>query len=311
MNIFFDDEIVTTNVMYNYYLMISNINLLKKKYQFLKVGTIGNSVLNRKIPYIKIGTGKKQILYQSSIHANEWITALLSMKFVENFSKTYIMDEDIWGFRAKNIFKNCSLYIIPMMNPDGVDLVTGYLKKDGKKYIKAREISEKYTKIQFPSGWKANINGVDLNLQFPAGWKKAKDIKFLQGFTNPAPRDYVGTLPITEPEAIALYNFTIKNDFRLTISFHSQGKVIYWKYLNFIPKNSFEIANKFSKVSGYELDETPTSASFAGYRDWFIEKYNKPAFTVEVGLGENPLPISQFNEIYREIEGIFVLGMTL
>lgn len=311
MNIFFEDEIVKTNLTYNYYLMISNISLLKKKYQFLKVGTIGNSVLNRKIPYIKIGTGKKEILYQSSIHANEWITALLSMKFIENFAKSYISDEKIFGYRAKYLFENCSLYIIPMMNPDGVDLVTGYFRKNEKEYKNAKKVSENYSNILFPSGWKANINGVDLNLQFPAGWKKAKKIKYLQGFTNPAPRDFVGTLPIIEPEAVALYNFTIKNNFRLTISFHSQGKVIYWRYLNYFPKNSFEIANKFSKVSGYELEDTPTSASFAGYRDWFIEKFNRPAFTVEVGLGENPLPISQFNEIYRDVEGIFVLGMTL
>lgn len=34
-------------------------------------------------------------------------------------------------------------------------------------------------------------------------------------------------------------------------------------------------------------------------------------YTVECGLGENPLPISQFDTIYAENEGIFVLGAVL
>lgn len=148
-------------------------------------------------------------------------------------------------------------------------------------------------------------------MQFPADWENARKIKFSQGFTSPAPRDYVGIKPILEPEAIALYNFTNKNNFRLTISFHSQGKVIYWRYLDYLPDKSLEIAKEFSKISGYELDDTPVISSFAGYRDWFIKKYNRPAFTVEVGDGENPLPILQFDDIYRDIEGIFVLGMIL
>lgn len=162
MNIFFENEIIKTNLIYNYKLMISNLDSFKKKYQFLSVGVIGKSVLNRSIPYVKIGNGKRQILYQSSIHANEWITALLSMKFIENFAKAYSNDKNIFGYRAKDLFNDCSLYIIPMMNPDGVDLVAGYFREDEEEYKKAKKISKKYPKISFPNGWKANINGVDL-----------------------------------------------------------------------------------------------------------------------------------------------------
>ena len=162
------------------------------------------------------------------------------------------------------------------------------------------------------NGWKfLKLTGVDLNLQFPANWEKARKIKYGEGFKSPAPRDYVGISPISQPEAGSLYKFTKNNDFRLTISFHSQGEVIYWKYLDFMPERSLEIAKQFSRISGYELDETPLRSSFAGYRDWFIQDFNRPGFTVEVGEGENPLPISQFDEIYSDIEGIFVLGMVL
>ena len=161
-------------------------------------------------------------------------------------------------------------------------------------------------------GWKIlKLTGVDLNLQFPANWEKARKIKYGEGFKSPAPRDYVGISPISQPEAGALYKFTKNNDFRLTISFHSQGEVIYWNYLNYMPDGLLEIANKLSKISGYKLDKTPLRSSFAGYRDWFIQNFNKPGYTVEVGNGKNPLPISDFNKIYSDVEGIFILGMIL
>ena len=304
-------EIVKTDISYTYNFMKSNLESLKIIYPFLQIGTIGRSVLNRPIPYVKIGRGKKQILYNSSIHANEWITASLTMKFIENFSKRYVKDEKIFGYKARSLFEQCSLYIIPMMNPDGVDLVTGYFKENDEVYNQAKKISQNYEEIPFPSGWKANIKGVDLNLQFPANWKKARDIKYEEGFTTPAPRDYVGIKPLSQPESIALYNFTNNNNFRFTMSFHSQGKVIYWRYLDYLPEGSYDIARELSRVSGYTLDNTPLRSSFAGYRDWFIQDFNKPGFTIEVGEGENPLPISQFNEIYSDIEGIFVLGMVM
>lgn len=296
---------------FSYNIMISKIYSLKRIYPFLKIGYIGKSVLKRSIPYIKIGTGKKQVLYNSAIHANEWITALLSIKFIEKFSKNYVVDGKILGYKARELFEQCSLYVIPMMNPDGIDLVTGFFEKNNEIYNQANNISKSYKKIPFTRGWKANINGIDLNLQFPANWEKARNIKYKEGFTMPAPRDYVGEAPVSQPESVALYNFTNNNNFRLTISFHSQGKVIYWKYLDYLPENSLEIAQKFSKVSGYKLDNTPLRSSFAGYRDWFIQNFNRPGFTIEVGEGENPLSILQLNEIYSDIEGIFVLGMVV
>lgn len=304
-------EVVSTDISYTYTIMEADLLALRTIYPFLKMGYIGNSVLNKQIPYIKIGNGQKQVLYNASIHANEWITSVLLMKFVERLSKAYAVDGDIFGYRAKELFEECTLYVIPMMNPDGVEIVTGYVRPGNEIYEAAKKIAKNYPEIPFPSGWKANIKGVDLNLQFPANWEKARQIKYAEGFKTPAPRDYVGIAPLSQPEAIALFNFTIQNNFRLTISFHSQGKVIYWKYLNYIPEGSFEIAQEFSRVSGYALEETPLRSSFAGYRDWFIQDFNKPGFTIEVGEGENPLPISQFNQIYSDNEGILVLGMIL
>ena len=152
---------------------------------------------------------------------------------------------------------------------------------------------------------------MDLNLQFPALWQNAKSIKYSQGYTIPAPRDFVGPAPLTEPESLAIYNFTLKHNFRLILAYHSQGETIYWKFQNYNPQDSLTIGEKFAKVSGYSLEETPYNSSFAGYKDWFIQNYNKPAYTIEVGNGENPLPTSQFDKIYKSNLGILTLGAIL
>ena len=48
-----------------------------------------------------------------------------------------------------------------------------------------------------------------------------------------------------------------------------------------------------------------------GFEDWFILEYDKPGYTIECGLGENPLPISEFDEIYPAVRALLarvVLG---
>lgn len=139
----------------------------------------------------------------------------------------------------------------------------------------------------------------------------ARNNKFSQGYTKPGPRDYVGPSPLYAPEAKALYNFTLSKNFLLILAYHSQGETIYWKFLNYLPPRSYEIGIHFSQVSGYLLETTPYASGFAGYKDWFIQNYNLPGYTIETGFGENPLPISQFQDIYNKNIGILILGMLL
>lgn len=233
------------------------------------------------------------------------------MKFIENFCKAFNINRDIYGQNAQDLYKQVSLYIVPMINPDGIDLVNGRVGEDSDIYRNYLFIANNFPNISFQNGWKANFNGVDLNLQFPASWENARRIKLEQGYNKPAPRDFVGDGPLTEPEALAIYNFTLAHNFKITISYHTQGEEIYWNFQNINPPRGYEIGQVFSRISGYTLANVPYNSSFAGYKDWFIQNYNRPGYTIEAGKGENPLPISQFNEIYNKNIGILVTGLIL
>lgn len=291
-------NVIDSSVPYTYSILKKDIKNLSSKYNFLECMSIGTSILSNNIYCLKIGVGNKNLFYSASIHANEWITSTLLMKFLEDYCFGLINNSYEFTF----LYNNFTLYIAPMLNPDGVNLVNGIYPSDSNLYLSTQNIASKYPDIPFPSGWKSNIRGIDLNLQFPANWEKAQNIKYKKGFTSPSPRDFVGCSPLSEPEAKSIYNFTLKNDFDLILSFHSQGEVIYWKYDNFNPRNSYEIGKFLSDSSGYSLDLTPPESSYAGYKDWFIYHFNKPGYTIEVGYGENPLPISDFDSIYFNIK---------
>lgn len=304
-------DVVPTQVPFTYEVLQVSTQGLLARYPFLTQQTLTLTDYGRAVTAIRIGVGKRVILYNASHHANEWITTPLVMKFLEQYCHAYIFGEKLSGYSAQELFARCTLYLVPMVNPDGVDLVAGGIGEESFEYRQAKNLSANYPDIPFPNGWKANLNGVDLNLNYPAGWKDARDIKFSQGYTMPGPRDYVGMAPLDQQESAAMARFTGERSPALTISYHTQGEVIYWKYQDIEPAGGREIAAEFARVSGYAVEDVPRASGYAGYKDWFILTYDRPGFTIEAGTGESPLPLSQFDEIYRRNIGILILGLVV
>lgn len=300
--------VVPTNIRYSSALVSYIMRGLAARYPFLAVGEFGKSVLSRPLWYAKLGTGENLVFYNASHHANEWITTPVLLKFTEELAAAYAAGGSIGGQSAAQLLHTATLYLAPAVNPDGIDLVNDAL--DAAETESARRLAASYPDIPFPSGWKANIRGVDLNLQYPAGWPLAREIKFAQGYTRPGPRDYVGPAPLSAPESRAMHDYTLSLSPRLTLSYHTQGRVIYWKYADYEPEGSREIAQRFADASGYAVEDTPYASGHAGYKDWFIQDFNRPGYTIEAGLGENPLPLGQFDEIYRDNLGTLTIGMT-
>ena len=239
------------------------MNILDKTEKFYKEflgekGIIGQSVKDKNIYYFAVKkTDYPKIIVQSAIHGREYITAYLTLKLIRNFIKKG---------------KSGTVYFIPIVNPDGVEISLT------KKPL-----------------YKANANGVDLNVNFDALWGKGEKNVFNKGDEN-----FVGEFPFSEPETRALRDFTLFVKPDLTLSFHSKGEEIYFEFLQEDERliRDFKYAEIVSNCTGYQIKSTPFSCG--GYKDWCINKLKIPALTIEVGSDELSHPIKRKN--LRDIE---------
>ncbi len=296
--------IVNTDVPITSESCNETVRLLSQRYPTIRAGVLTTSAFGNPIPMMTMGTGERQVIFTAAHHANEWITALVLLKFAEDLAQASESGGNLYGIPAQTILKAATITLVPLVDPDGVDLVVGRYQPGSLPYETARRLADNYPNIPFPEGWKANLLGVDLNLQYPAGWLRAREIKFSQGYTQPGPRDYVGRSPLSQLESRALAQLTEELDPAVVLAYHTQGKVIYWQFNDIQVPGARELAEEFARLSGYALEEVPEESSYAGYKDWFIQQFRRPGFTIEAGLGQNPLPLSQFDEIYRDNLGI-------
>jgi g-D-glutamyl-meso-diaminopimelate peptidase len=243
----FGIDIVFTDIDYTYDILERQIRGLRARYPFIETGVVGNSVMGKNLYYLRLGRGSNQVSYNASHHANESITTPVLMKFIENFAKAYSVGGNIRGYNIPDIWNRSSIYIIPMVNPDGVDLVNYWPNYTNPAYTQAARLNT--TGLPLPRVWKANIRGIDINLNYPAEWEKEHQLEIEQGITRPAPRDYGGPAPLSEPESTAIVNFTRQHNFRLVIAYHTQGQVIYYTFGNLTPPESIQIVQLFSRVS--------------------------------------------------------------
>ena len=210
----YDFPLVPTQVPYSSQLVAWLVEGLHVRYPFIRYEQAGQSVLGKSLWVLRIGQGRKQVFYNASFHANEWINTPMLFRFLEEYGESLVSGRSLYGHSAGRIFAAYELFCMPLVNPDGVDLVNETLD-DEEAFAAAEQIAANYPKIPFPNGWKANIEGIDLNLQFPAGWERAREIKYVAGFISPAPRDYVGMFPLEAPESRAVYEYTINHNFGL------------------------------------------------------------------------------------------------
>lgn len=286
---------------YNTGALNHDMKVLLESYPFIKKQCLGTSVQGKSIDMLIIGNGKKKVHMNGSFHGNEWITSGILMKFLNEYANALTSETLLNGYDPSELYKETTLLAVPMVDPDGVDLVLNGPPEDPEYrdlVLKLNKGSKDF------SGWKANIRGVDLNNQFPARW----ELEQVRKPKAPAPRDYPGTAPLTEPEAVVMAEAAEKYHFDRVIALHTQGKELYWGFEGEEPMPiSGEMAEEFEKVSGYKAIRYVDS--YAGYKDWFIQEYRKPGFTIELGIGVNPLPLRQFDKIYEDTRGIMLAGL--
>ncbi len=297
---------IVENRVLTYDIYCDCVKKLKERYTLLQVATCGKSMLGRDILGLVLGEGEKNIIFVGGTHGIEWLTSLVLLKFTEALLRTYEKNTAVKGFDAKELLKNVCLTIIPELNPDGVEIA-----------IRGASACGRYKAVNFDlckgdfSKWSANARGVDINHNFNADWYALREKERTAGITSPAPGKFGGLYPESEPETAAITRLCRKVPFDMLVSFHSQGEEIFYEYGKNTPEKSIYIAKMFSALSGYTLVKNDGLASSGGLKDWFIEEFKKPAFTIEAGKGKNPLPLSDVDEIYEKLETMMVVGLML
>ena len=262
--------------MYAWAELNNDIQKLKEKNKFA-VESIGRTALDKDIYLIKTGeTAEKNALIISGHHSLETITSKFVMEYLLNANPEK--------------FKFFNLFAVPLLNVDGADFVCG--RVDIPDFQALRE------------KWQANYNGVDLNHNYDAGFYLAQTEVEKEGITGANCTKYGGSAPFCEPETQAIERLCEKYSFDMAIAFHTQGEEIYFGYDGIFPKYTHEYLDKFVEVSGYNASVPTGTASHAGFKDWFILKYNKPAYTIEAGLGVNPISFGEYENICEKCGGI-------
>lgn len=264
----------------DYKSFLQKLEVYKQKY---KVQSLGKTQFNREIYAVEktSGEGLSTAFLVAGVHAREHITTDLVCK---------MLDEGL--FDKIEEFNVC---IIPMANPDGIELCTGGVLSAPEKYRKML-LGINSDSPDF-SLWKANGMGVDINNNFDARFGTNV------GSHIPASQGFVGWFAESAKETKILADFTRAVLPFITISYHSKGEEIYY---NFFQKDAFLerdklIAERFAASTGYAI-KNPEQTSSGGYKDFCVEKLKIPALTIEVGNDSLTHPISEeyLTEIYEK-----------
>lgn len=274
---------------YDYDNLLKDINTLSENYGEIEKSVIGKSVMGRDIFCLKSGTGSKKAVLLGAYHGLEYLTSAFLMKFLSDFTANAEIGSSFFGYNANKLYKNITLYVIPMVNPDGVDIAVNGLDITNPYHRKLISLAGIHS---FNSVWQANARGVDLNHNHNADWNMTVE--------RPSPTKFGGKYSESEPETQAVVNFIRKIDCDILLSFHSQGKEIYYDFNGFSPAGAEEKAEKIAKKSGYTVSHPTGTASYGGCKDWFISEFGRMGFTVEIGTGKNPLPVSMLDDVYED-----------
>lgn len=286
-------SLVEPNQTYTYEMLVADADELAAAYPgLIEVTSAGQSVEGRALTLIKLGRGDVKVLLLGAHHAREYITSAFLMETADEYARAYVRGD---GQGGANLLDSVTLYILPMVNPDGVNLVQNGpdAAADPERVKGMRMLKETYAE------WKANINGVDLNRQYPCHWEeKASNTDV------PSSEMYKGMAPATEPEVQAVMRLCEENAFALAASFHTKGEVVYWADSG--TEDAIEaaapIAQSISEVTGYALMEVSGDPAVygAGFENWFRQEYLKPGFCIEltpVGNGSLPHNDARFDEL--------------
>lgn len=248
---------------------------------------IGKTASGKTLSVLRLGAedADLHILLHGAIHGREHMTGWLMMALGEDW-----LNNGIKGH------SNVCIHIIPMVNPDGVEISQSGQLPSELEPVYQWDLEQGYTdekREDYARLWKANGLGEDINRNFDAGWESTS------GRAAPSSQRYKGETPFTVSEATALRDYTLRYSFDATLSYHASGSILYYQYGTdkTVNDRSESLARAVERVTGYPLVESD-DLDAAGYKDWAMEELGIPSLTVEVGCEEAPLALRESFSIF-------------
>lgn len=293
---------------YTYQEMQVDLNSLKATYPKMQMDVLGNTIDGRQLYHVVVGnpSAPHKILVHGGIHAREYISSQVVMREIVALLE---MQQNNWLYHGQSVatlLQNTCIHFVPMVNPDGITLVQGGIDalntQAAKTMVMSMAAQDQVTDLAtYLRKWKNNINGVNLNRNFDAFWQEATP-----KVDHPSNMFYKGTGPESEVESKALANLCRQLMPDYTISYHTQGRVIYWYFGetgNYKAKGQY-LANVVHQNTGYTISDTWSQTDAAGFKDWAVQKLDIPSVTIELGRGTSPVDESQITQMWTENDGI-------
>ena len=286
--------------------MVTDIGLLAERYpELISVYSIGRSVEGRDLIAFDFGHGEREVILCASMHACEHISTNALMYVVDQYCQGYEADGGYEGISYREILDSVVFHVVPMVNPDGVNLAqNGIGAAKDPDAVAALRYGYNYDY----SGWKANINGVDLNRNFPGRWGTR------DGVTGPAAASYCGPEPLSEPESKAMQDLLDSTDYDMLVSLHIRGEVIYWIDTDTMELYSehYPIAKRFGNAFGYGLMGAEDMSAGGGYMvNTERLRTGKFCCTLELCpyIHQDPYPVDRFPQVIDNVYSmILVIG---
>ena len=258
----------------------------------VEIFSVCKSLEAREIKAISLGSGKRYIVYVGAHHATERISASLLYLLVH---KLLTGGPDGMRFDPVLLLSRYKLYVIPCVNPDGIELSLHGASESSPLYSRQMKMS-----MGDFSHWQANGRGVDLNHNYACGFSEYKEIEGREGITA-GERLFSGEYPESEPESRGVAAFIRALAPSLVVSLHTQGEEVYYSPRgNADGGRTLRIAERFADRCGYKVSVPQGTAAYGGLCD-YTGAMGIPSLTVELGRGENPLPASLTRRIFARV----------
>ena len=255
-----------------------------------------------------INVYRKHYFVEAGTHARENANPSIVMKQIEDFCKDYYDDVHIEEFSLSEMLEGAVIHFVPLVNPDGYDLVLdglGSVRTFMGKEALAGVNDTDYVKF------KANLAGVDINRNYPLEYFDPSTGRWVRNISkntnalySSVPRGsyYPGPISGSEPETRAIMRYILKYDFRNYISYHSRGNAIIastdWFGEEYTLRQS-KLAAIASDVTGYDILMSYDENGSGYFSDFAAAQTLKPTVTVETTTAELPTSQLYFAEAYK------------